>query len=162
MSSRLPEVDQDKLRPTDGTSFVFSLLEGEWELDREIQNTGLLKGVSTFTSIDFETLHYVEEGQLELISGFKGSVFREYYYQLAKDHILVSFADSPPGVRPFIRLRPQHRAHEYWAKDLHYCGTDHYECTYRFASRDAFSMLIKVDGSSKNYVMKSRFTRAAS
>lgn len=151
--------DHVEARPADASSFVFSLLEGEWDLEREIQNFGYLKGRSTFDPFDSETLHYSESGHLELISGFEGNVFREYYYQLAEDHILVSFVDALPGAKPFIRLSLQNREDTHWAKDVHHCGSDMYECTYIITSPDVFSTLIEVEGPSKSYVIKSIYSR---
>lgn len=136
-------------------------MKGEWALSRKIENAGVFQGRAVFEAMKPDTFRYLEEGNLRLDSGFVGWAFREYYYQLAGDQILVSFTDAPPGVRPFLRLRPHNDFTRSWAQDVHYCGTDKYECTYTFSSRDSFTTHIKVEGDTKNYSMSTTFIRAS-
>ncbi len=159
MARKLKEPLPGALRSADDSRDIFSLLEGAWELDRVIRSVGFFKGGSVFELVAPGILRYLEEGELKLDSGFQGSACKEYFYQLANDHILVSFADGAPGVRPFLRLYPQARSDQYCAQDVHYCERDRYECTYAFSSRDAFTTLIDVKGAAKDYSMRSSYAR---
>ena len=156
------EANPGNLRPAHESQEIFCLFEGEWELDRVIQGVGVFKGSSVFKLVAPGILRYSEEGELKLETGFQGSACKEYFYQLANDHLVVSFADALPGARPFLRLYPQGDSDQFWAKDVHHCGSDSYECTYAFAGRDAFTTAISVKGAAKNYSMRSRFARRAS
>jgi len=142
-----------------GSASIFGALHGEWRISRIIENTGTFGGTAVFKSFDANTLKYSENGELRLVSGFVGTAFREYFYQLEKDRILVSFADLPPGARPFLTLQPPGRLSDYWAKDVHHCGSDNYECTYYFESRNCFRTHINVEGAAKKYTISTVFTR---
>ena len=139
---------------------VFASLPGEWKISRTIENIGTFRGAAKFEVIEPATLSYREDGQLELNSGLSRPAFREYYYQLAEDRILVSFADASPGARPFLSLFPQVYTADIWARDVHCCGPDQYECTYRFVSQDRFTTRINVEGKAKRYSLFTVYSRA--
>ncbi len=139
---------------------IFASLEGEWKISRTIEDIGTFRGAAKFELIEPATLSYREDGQLELNSGLSRPAFREYYYQLAEDRILVSFADASPGARPFLSLFPQVTTADSWARDVHSCGPDQYDCTYRFVSQDRFTSRINVEGKSKRYSLFTIYSRA--
>ena len=138
---------------------IFASLEGEWKISRTIEDIGTFSGAAKFELIEPATLSYREDGQLELNSGLSRPAFREYYYQLAEDRILVSFADASPGARPFLSLFPQVTTADSWARDVHSCGPDQYDCTYRFVSQDRFTSRINVEGKSKRYSLFTIYSR---
>ena len=138
---------------------IFASLKGGWKISRTIEDIGTFRGAADFELIEPATFSYREDGQLELISGLSRPAFREYYYQLAGDRILVSFADAFLGARPFLSLFPQVSLADSWARDVHSCGPDQYDCTYRFVSQDRFTTRINVEGKAKRYSLFTVYSR---
>ena len=142
---------------------AFERLPGQWNLTRTISDGSIAAGQAEFSLRTPGVLHYLETGELTLSSGYTGKVSREYYYSLEEDHLHVSFADSAPGERTFLRLRPAAGdcGSPLQAKDTHLCGRDVYEATYTFESAQRTVIAMRVTGPRKNYTIHTILTRPA-
>ncbi len=142
---------------------VFEQLPGLWDLSRTISGAGTMAGRAEFSPRTPGVLHYLETGDLRLHSGYVGKVYRAYFYCLEEDHLHISFADSAPGERTFLRLRPAagDLGAQLQAYDTHHCGSDVYAAAYSFESAVRIVMTIQVTGPKKDYVIRTVLTRPA-
>lgn len=142
---------------------VFGSLSGGWAFDRVIEpDVGTVTGTATFRPVATDRLHYREDGRISLATGYAAAVFREYVYVLEGDRILVCFADGerPGGLLHTLRLEgAAGAATELCGVDVHHCGRDLYEGTYRFEGVDRFTVAMRVTGPAKDYRMTTGYRR---
>jgi hypothetical protein len=136
-------------------------LVGAWTLRRDIQPEGaFLHGEAVFVPDGEGALAYRESGVLTLADGGEFSAYREYLYRVSGDSVLVEFADGPDVGKRFVRMKflPADRGLQ--ASDIHLCGGDTYQVTYRILGPATFEVSIKVRGPAKAYELVSRYSRS--
>jgi hypothetical protein len=137
---------------------IFCSLEGSWSLKRTISNFGKIDGTATFTNCthDSGVLRYREEGVLFSDNGQTHVLFREYYYQLSGQQIVVFF--DQPRAHLFHTLSFATSV-PITATASHVCKQDRYDAAYSFVLPLKWSLAYTVSGPEKNYAIKTAFQR---
>ena len=142
----------------DGPDSLLDALRGEWSLTRTIPGQGTMAGTARFEPHRPGVLRYREEGVLTLASGLPLRVSREYFYVVEADRVRVAFAD---GGEPGETLHSLRLAGS-WpleAADVHRCGADTYEGSYRFEGDGRLTITMVVRGPAKDYAIHSTLER---
>ncbi|SHF67947.1 DUF6314 family protein [Streptoalloteichus hindustanus] len=143
------------------TRALFDSLVGQWALSRTISGFGVFDGTARFRPIQADVLRYREEGELVTATGERGPAYREYFYLLRGERILVCFTDTEPGGRVLHDLLPAGSgAGPLSASAVHHCGRDVYTGHYDFRAPDRFDVRIEVRGPAKDYTIRSTYRRA--
>jgi hypothetical protein len=142
---------------------VFRSLAGRWELSRTLEpGLGTASGTATFTPDGADRLHYREDVELRLATGYSGTGYREYRYELEGRRIRVRLADGVtmhvldlggPGGPGASTGSPE-------AGDVHHCRADDYLGVYRFGPGERFSVEMTVTGPAKDYRILTGYHRS--
>lgn len=137
---------------------AFSALTGTWTFARAFEpGIGTMTGTADFRPLGRGSLHYREDGRLDLASGHSGDAWREYHYVLDGDTIRVCFAGIGLVDRTLHVLRPGPDG----ATDVHHCADDTYTGHYAFADLpDRFTIGMSVTGPAKGYTTLTSYVRA--
>ncbi|MBR2689343.1 MAG: hypothetical protein IKE42_15960 [Aquamicrobium sp.] len=145
---------RDAVRTADD---IFSALEGEWCLNRNIEAQATMQGRAQFTRLRQDILAYHEEGNLRLASGTKFNAERDYIFERRSNGFAVFFPETPPRLFHSVNLK---RAEvSFWGTATHLCKADFYETRYDFYSRDLFVIEHRVSGPRKDYSIRSEYQR---
>ncbi len=128
-----------------------------------MSGVGEMNGSAWFTWLDEETLQYREEGELRLFSGSSHLAYRELFYSLDTNRIVVRLRLGSDPQHLLFQLALEPSGPTPWpasSSAIHICGQDTYEGGYVFETRHQFRTTVKVNGPSKNYTIASCFTRA--
>jgi hypothetical protein len=141
---------------------VFGSLAGRWAIERSIEpGIGHFAGTATFSPLRTDVLHYREDGELVLATGYTGTAYREYVYVLSGESIEIRFAvaGEPGAVMHTLHLA-QSDDQPAEAADVHLCRSDRYTGRYRFEGDDRFTVWMDVAGPEKDYQTTTIFRRA--
>jgi hypothetical protein len=141
---------------------VFSLLEGNWMIERDIRPKGRFSGTASFARGDATTLLYAEEGTLVLNDGHSMLGERRHTYLLHQDRIEVMFADGPNNGQHFVDILFPSDPEADWplcSGDTHFCLKDTYKAMFCFETEDEFDVTYTVCGPEKDYVSHSVYRR---
>jgi hypothetical protein len=135
---------------------IFQSLEGKWNFHRTISGYGTIVGAATFkkSAMESHLFHYREEGLLKRENGEQFQVYREYLYRYKNNHISVFFAEEVKRLLHILEFQDTTTAIA-----RHLCLCDIYEATYKFSTKDEFTLAYDVNGPNKNYLMKTVFKR---
>src|SRR3989338_1610477 len=84
----------------------FDSLEGNWQLNRTLNDVEIIKGTAIFSTRKDKSpsYAYLEEGILSLSPENKLSFYREYIYCLTQNNIEVHFASQKKKLDLFLTL----------------------------------------------------------
>jgi hypothetical protein len=140
---------------------MFSLLQGQWQLERFVSGHRRMKGIASFVAYpeDPQTLLYREDGQHIPQDGASFSFFREYVYCLNQIYVDVYFSHSKKRSRFFHRLLFSGNSQNCEAVGEHSCGNDMYAATYQFFELKRFIVRYDICGPKKNLTIQTFFQR---
>ena len=154
---------------------LFNLLEGKWEISRNVINIGRLNGSAQFekSNSNPNELNYTEVGIFEFYENANTfSASRKYIYRLVNDcDISVYFDDQANREQRLFHKFDLIYANKPASSDtdlvkisaLHLCSEDIYKVNYEFkmnADRmDEFNITYDVKGPNKNYISQTLFKR---
>lgn len=142
----------------DAAEQVFGKLAGEWALIRAIEPAlGSATGKARFSESGPGRLHYREDVELRLSTGYVGEGYREYDYVLEGDRIRVLLTD---GTTMHLLDFTATYDSALTAADIHDCRADQYRGTYRLDERGVLTVEMKVDGPAKDYRIVTEYQRA--
>jgi hypothetical protein len=120
-----------------GSQLLGALL-GSWSLNREIAAEGArMTGRAVFAEEPGGSVLYREEGMLTLGTGTTINAHRQYRFREADGALLIDFADGADHGRRFVTLRFSGEG-LLVAHDVHPCGPDWYDVTYRLSLPHSF------------------------
>lgn len=128
---------------------VLADFEGTWQLDREIVQANDTRAVFNGTAVwctCTEGLIYHEIGQLKMPQALPMQAERRYAWW---PDLEVHFEDG----------RFFHKVPANGGEATHWCDPDTYKASYDFTDWPRFTVVWKVSGPKKSYLMKSRYQR---
>ena len=121
---------------------------GDWRIERRIHDRMLnhevrFTGLARFTDQGFNTLGYVETGELFIPDQKSITATREYRWSFVEGEVFVSYSDGSP-------FHSFHPSSESWGA-RHLCGPDVYDVKYDFRKWRKWTMTWEVKGPRKDY-----------
>lgn len=141
-----------------GPGAILGRLAGRWEIDREIEPGGSLKGLAVFEPEGEGGLDYREQGELRLSSGVTAAATRRYLYRARPAGFAVLFAERPPRLFHEVVLAADRLA-RLCGRARHLCGADLYLTSYLFLPDGRFVIRHRVRGPRKAYCMTTWYRR---
>lgn len=138
------------------TEVIFRGLEGQWEVERCIDNGARFKGEICFTKMDSNSLSCAERGTFSLGEGEDFLSHRNFIYRLADNKLKIIYDD--PYRRGDIMHELDFSTNDRTARHIHQCGDDFYDLSVA-VQKETVTMEYIVTGPKKNYRMKSLLSR---
>ncbi|MDX6805669.1 DUF6314 family protein [Terrihabitans rhizophilus] len=139
---------------------LLARLIGTWTIERSISPDGSFRGAATFVQRADGDLGYSEQGELVLPTG-RFAAERRYRFEPHETGFTVHFVDTAP--RLFHRVELRRMPDGAWTGEApHPCGNDLYVTAYCFAPDGTFTIINRVSGPNKDYVVTSAYTRTGS
>ncbi len=143
---------------------IFSNLEGDWKLSREIINnnenhTLNAKGIACFIR-DLETFFYEEKGEVLLNDNSKRIKFnRKYIYKLCGEYIDIILNDGLTKGELFQRLYFSDVTSEFEGSE-HICRLDKHNGKHIFIDDFSFKTRYTVKGPNTDLIIETLFIKA--
>jgi hypothetical protein len=151
-----PEVEASVPAP----AALLARLTGTWTIERSISPDGRFRGTAGFMQRADGDFDYSEQGELVLPTG-RFAAGRRYRFEPHETGFSVHFVDTAP--RLFHRVELGRLPDGAWTGEApHPCGNDLYVTAYRFAPDGTFTIINRVSGPNKDYVVTSAYTRTGS
>lgn len=136
---------------------IFQSLSGEWSLKRTLGSYGIIHGTGIFCRSSCPSiLSYREDFLVENFNQNFMHSYKEYEYHYKLGKIIKYFKFENKKNQIFYELE---FIKDDFAIASHLCNLDRYDVEYRFGDLGYFSMEYTVKGPSKDYVIKTEFTK---